>query len=259
MSHHAIKISTLVSLIALLGGCANLAGPGGNVTASDPTRQTRTGFLSDYDKLAKAPGGDGALCWRQTDLDLKKYNKVMISRMVVTLKDQDNKGIDPSDLKALVDYFQQSLVAALKPQMEIVEKPGPGVVVFRIALTDLIPTNVSRSVMGTAIPYGFVAEAGSGAATGRPAGSTPYLGETGVEIQFLDGANNQVLAECVDTQVGRKYAAEVESGTSGATKTWINGYMNSFQAWSYARNAFDKWSMQIAKQFAVLRGTAPGK
>jgi hypothetical protein len=52
-------------------------------------------------------------------------------------------------------------------------------------------------------------------ATGRPAGSTPYLGETGIEMQFLDGASGVVLAECADTQIGRKYAADVDAGAAG--------------------------------------------
>jgi hypothetical protein len=169
------------------------------------------------------------------------------------------EGVDPTDLKSLVDYFHGALVKELKPQMQIVNEPGPGVIVLRIALTDLVPTQVSRSLAGTAIPYGFVAEAGSGVATGRPAGSTPYLGETGIEMQFLDGASGVVLAECADTQIGRKYAADVDAGAAGATNTWVKGYMSSFQSWSYARDAFDKWARQIATRFAVLRGVEPPK
>jgi hypothetical protein len=237
----------------LLGGCAG-SEPSNNVTASDPTRITRTGFLTDYARLTRAPGGDGAICWRKSDLDWKQYDKVMINRILVTIKSDQQAGVDPSDLKALVDYFHGALVTALKPRMQIVDAPGPGVIVLRIALTDLMPTQVSRSVVGTAIPYGFVAEAGSGVATGRPAGSTPYLGETGIEMQFTDGASRTILAECADTQLGRKYAADVDAGAAGATDTWIKGYMSSFQSWSYAREAFDKWSRQIADRLAVLRG-----
>jgi hypothetical protein len=130
-------------------------------------------------------------------------------------------------------------------------------VVIRIALTDLVPTTVTDSVAGTLIPYAFVAEAGSGVATGRPAGATPYMGETGMEMQFRDGGNGQIIAECRDTQIGRKYAADVDGSTVGAAQTWASGYMNSFQAWSYAKNAFDKWSMLVAQRFAELRGVTP--
>jgi hypothetical protein len=242
---------------ALLAGCAtspdSVMGSGTGVTASDPTRMTQSGFLSDYKRLKPAPWSDGIQCWRDPAVDARKYDKVLIARMVVTLKDTESKGIDPTDLKALTDYFHASLAKALKPQMPVVEQAGPGVVVIRIALTDLIPTDVTRSTSGTLIPYGFVAEAGSGAASGRPAGSTPYLGQTGMEMQVIDGATKAILAECRDTEIGRKYAADMNADAAGAAQTWASGYANSFQAWSYARNAFDKWSALTAKRFAELR------
>ena len=254
---------TTLAAVLLLAGCASdsaMMGSGATVTASDKTRMTHSGFLSDYARLTPAPGAEGAECWRDPKLDAKKYDKVLISRIVVSLvapKDpSEPQTIDPSDLKTLTDYFHASLVKALKPQMQVVDKAGPGVVVIRVALTDLVPTTVTDSLAGTLIPYGFVAEAGSGVATGRPAGSTPYLGETGMEMQFRDGANGQVIAECRDTEIGRKYAADVNSSAVGAAQTWANGYMSSFQAWQYAKEAFDKWSLLVARRFAELRGVA---
>lgn len=231
---------------------------GAAVTVTDPRRLTRSGFLTNYERLKPAPNGNGVECWRDTAVDLKKYDKAMISRIVVSLKPKDgeNVTVDPSDLKKLTDYFNDSLVKALKPQMAVVTAPEPGTIVIAVALTSLKPTNVTRSVTGTLIPFGFVAEAGSGVATGGPAGSTPYLGETGMEMQFLDATSNAILGECRDTTVGRKYAAEMDSSV---VETWANGYMNSFQAWSYAKNAFDKWSQLVAKRFAELRGVTPAK
>ncbi len=243
----------------LLAACAGPESPSTGVTASDPSRITRSGFLSDYTRLTTATGGDGALCWRQPDVDLRRYDKVLINRILVTLKTDKQAGVDPSDLKTLVDYFHKALEKDLKPQWLIVDQTGPDVLVLRIALTNLVPTQVSRSLAGTAIPYAFAAEMASGPATGRPAGSTPYLGETGIEMQFVDGASEAIIAECADTQIGRKYAAEVDAGASGATQTWIKGYMSSFQTWAYARDAFDKWATLIARRLSVLRGATSAK
>jgi hypothetical protein len=255
-----------VAAAVLAAGCAStdatvssVMGSGTGVTASDPTRVTTSGFLSDYARLKPVAWAEGIQCWRDPNLDAQKYDKVLISRIIVKLKPGQEEGIDPTDLKALTDYFYQSLAKALKPQMQVVDKPGPGVLVMRIALTNLVPTEVARSVAGTVVPYGFVAEAGSGAATGRPAGSTPYLGETGMELQFRDGASNKVLAECRDTEIGRKYAADLDAGAAGAAQTWASGYLNSFQSWSYARNAFDKWSALTAQRLAALRAGTPAK
>ena len=126
---------------------------------------------------------------------------------------------------------------------------------MRIALTDLTPTRVTDSLIGTATPYGFVAEIGSGAATGLPVGATPYLGETGIETQLRDGASNAVIAECEDTEVGRKYAADMNAGGSGAATAWVNGYLSSFSSWQYAKDAFDKWAALTAKRLAALRAS----
>jgi len=256
-------ICLIAGATALFAGCQTYneaLGSGTSVTATDSVRLTRSGFLSDYERLKPVAALDGIECWRDTRLNPKQFDKVLVSRIVVSLvppksaKEGEQKTIDPNDLKTLTDYFHDSLVKALKPQMQVVDKAGPGVVVIRIALTDLVPTTVTDSLAGTLIPYGFVAEAGSGVATGRPAGSTPYMGETGMEMQFRDGASGAILAECRDTEIGRKYAADVNGNAVGAAQTWANGYMSSFQAWQYAKEAFDKWSMLVAKRFAELRG-----
>jgi hypothetical protein len=261
-------VCLFVGAATVLSGCQSSGGAMGSgtgVTASDPTRMTRSGFLSDYARLKPVAAMGSMECWRDPRLDAKQFDKVMVSRMVVSLappkdsKDGEQKLIDPSDLKTLTDYFNNALVTALKPQMQVVDQPGPGVVVIRIALTHLVPTGVTQSVVGTLIPYAAIVEAGAGAATGRPAGATTYMGETGMEMQFLDGASAAILAECRDTEVGRKYAADVDAGAAGAAQTWASGYMNSFQSWSYAKNAFDKWALLVAKRLGELRGVTPAK
>ncbi len=242
------------------GGCAStqssLLGSGTGVTASDPTRVTQSGFLSNYGRLKPVSWADGIQCWRQPGVDVAKYDKAMIPRITVSLKPGQQQTVDPTDLKTLTDYFHTAMVKAIQPQMPVVNKPGPGVLVVRIALTNLVPTEVAASVTGTVVPYAFVAEASSGVATGRPAGSTPYLGETGMEIQFVDGGSRTILAECRDTEIGRKYAADLDAGAAGAAQTWASGYLNSFQSWSYAKNAFDKWATLTAERLGALRGAA---
>ena len=263
-----LAVCLVAGATTLLSGCQTtdaVMGSGASVTATDAARFTKSGFLTDYARLKPNAALGGIECWRDPRLDAKKFDKVMVSRILVSIappksdKEGEQTTIDPSDLKTLTDYFHASLVKALAPQMQVVDKAGPGVVVIRIALTDLVPTTVTDSLAGTLIPYAFIAEAGSGVATGRPAGSTPYLGETGMEMQFRDGASGQVIAECRDTQIGRKYAADVNGSTVGAAQTWASGYVNSFQAWAYAKNAFDKWSLLVAKRFAELRGVSPAK
>jgi len=266
----AAFVGALIGAIFLTGcasptpdssGASSPLGSGAGVTATDASRLTRSGFLSDYGRLKPTSWGGGLECWRETHFDARRFDKVLISRIQVTLapKPGEASAVDPADLKTLTDYFHDALANALKPQMAVADRAGPGVVVMRIALTRLVPTGVAESVAGTLVPYGYVVEAGSGVATGRPAGSTPYLGETGIEMQFRDGATGAVIGECRDTEIGRKYAADANAGATGALQTWASGYLNSFEQWSYAKDAFDKWATLVAQRFAQLRAEAPAR
>jgi hypothetical protein len=244
-----------------VSGCAAPAGSGGTsaVTASDNTAKVASvGFLSDPGRLKTTAESGGFLCWRQAGVDWRRYDKVMIERIQVYITPVGNQSsIDPTDLKTLIDYFHSALVKDLTPIVKIVDTAGPGVLRVRFALTSLVPTNKAASLAGTAVPYGFVAEMGSGAATGRPVGSTPYLGRTGLEAQFRDGATGTVPAECADNEIGLKYAADLNKGTASAAETWMNGYASSFTSWSYAQDAFNKWSANFARRFAELRAVPP--
>lgn len=248
----------------LLGACAgsNPAGGGSEASISGTVASEATaanvrhvGFLTDYARLRPMPGGGGLLCWRAPGVHWTQYNKVMFERIQVYLAGGTGKSVDPTDLKMLIDYFHSDLVAAIQPVAQVVDVTGPGVLRVRFALTNLVPTNTTASLVGTAAPYGFVAEIGSGAASGKPAGSTPYLGQTGMEVQFRDGVSNNIVAECADTEIGVKYAADMDAGVTGAAETWVNGYMDSFKQWTYAKNAFDKWSAEFAQRFAELRNS----
>ena len=262
-----LRFACVAASLLAAAGCAStgsdpvvaVMGSGTSVTATDTKRLTQSGFLSDYARLRTVTWTEGIQCWRSPSVDLARYDKVMVGRILVSLKPgKDGQAtIDPSDIKTLTDYFNTSLVNALKRDWQIADKAGPGVLVIRIALTDLVPTTVTDSLAGTLVPYAFIAEAGSGVATGRPAGSTPYLGETGMEMQFRDGGTGAILGECRDTEIGRKYAADASGGTMNAAQTWASGYLNSFSAWSYAKDAFDKWSTLTAQRLAALRKAPP--
>ncbi len=237
----------LALVFALLCGCASTD----KSTAGKLSEQHKS--LSNYELLQPIKGSDSAQSWRQADVNWKQYNKILIERIKVFVKeDSQNEGIDPTDLKMLTDYFYGALVKEIKPTAEIVDKGGPEVIGVRIAIVDLVPTKYQRSVAGSLIPYGFVAEAASGPASGRPAGSTPYLGESSVEVQFFDTSSGQVLAEFKETKIGKKYDAE-------SAKKWVNGYMDSFTTWGYAKAAFDQWAAQLRLRFDELRGITKEK
>lgn len=248
------RILVLVAA-GLLCGCAT--GQGGDGAGQDAAK-AQIGFLSDYARLKPMEGQKSAKVWRDDSVRWSKFDKVLIERIKVFLKDEGaRKGIDPTDLKDLMDYFYQALTKAVGQSATLVHQPGPGVLRVRIAIVDLMPTSAAASVAGTCIPYAFAAELASGPVDGRPAGSTPYLGQTGIQAQFLDGATGQVVAEFADTEVGRKYVAELDKGVSNAATQWANGYFHSFTTWGYAKDAFDLWAKLLHERFDQLRGVKP--
>jgi hypothetical protein len=233
----------LALVLALLCSCAST-----DKSTPAPQASKQSGFLSNYDLLKPVEGNESAKSWRLPEVNWKQYNKVLIERIKIFIKeDSKNKGIDPTDLKMLTDYFYGALVKEVKPTAEIVDKGGPDVIGIRIAVVDLVPTAYMRSVAGSLIPYGFVAEAASGPASGRPAGSTPYLGECSIEVQIFDSSTGQVLAEFTETKIGKKYDAE-------SAKKWVNGYMDSFSTWGYAKASFDQWAALFRLRLDELRG-----
>jgi len=256
--HQLIKVAPigiLVSLLcALLWGCAASTSKSQSPATAAPTA-SQGKFLSRYDQLRPVEGADSARSWREQGVNWKQYDKVLIERIRIYLKeDSAEKGIDPTDLKMLTDYFYEALKKEIAPTAQIVDQPGPGVLGLRIAITDLMPTNAQLSLAGTLTPYAFVAEAASGPASGRPAGSTPYLGECGIEVQFLDGQTGKVVAEFTDTKIGKKYDLDTSGGGMDAAKKWADGYFDSFTTWNYAKGAFDLWAALFRQRFDELRG-----
>jgi hypothetical protein len=62
----------------------------------------------------------------------------MIDRIKVFLKeDAKYKGIDPAELKALVDYFHEAIKKAVSEAYPVVREPGPDV--LRRLTGNLIP------------------------------------------------------------------------------------------------------------------------
>ena len=239
----------ILSSLLLTGGC------GSNLITGSRGQPAYAEFLSQPGRLRPAPDGSGALAWVDTGADLKRYNKFLIEPIQVRLADDaGHKTVDPAQLKALMDYLNQAITKALTPTYEVVNKPGPGVLRLRIALTDLVPTKPAYSVAALVVPYATVVDLASGAASGGSAGSPPYLGRTGIAAMLIDAQNQQVVAEYADTQIGRKYAVDTSQGVTGAIKTGVGDYLKSYSTWAYARQAFDGWAAVLRRWLDRVHG-----
>jgi len=220
-----------------------------------------SGFLSDYSMLKPAPDGSEAMSWRKPGVDFKAYDKIIVERLNFFYNDDaDYKGIDPTELKALGDYFHEAVLRQLGEAYPIVSEPGEGVLRVRVALTGIVPNKPSVSVVTLVVPYLTVADLGtSSVAKGGP-GSNFYVGHTTIEAEFLDGSTNEQVAAFVDRYYPKKYDVELKKGPIGAMTHGFGQYFKAYTTWSYTKDAFDYWAQRLRQKLDEAHGkTSPKK
>ncbi|MFO1372304.1 MAG: DUF3313 domain-containing protein [Candidatus Competibacteraceae bacterium] len=242
------KVQMLLTTLCLSGGLL-AAGCASQPTTAESYKPS--GFLSDYSQLQPAPDGSGAQVYFKPGFNLKDYNRVLLDPIKVWYRnDAEYKGIDPNELKTLTDYFHQALVKALEPAYPLVNKPGPGVLRIRTAVTELTPTNTGMSVVTLVVPYAAVADVASGGGTG----SAPYLGDAAIEAEFRDSRSNELLAAYVDKRVGKKYDVDMKEGVGSAVSKGVDSYSRAYSTWGYAQQAFDYWAQKLRRRLDEAHG-----
>jgi hypothetical protein len=221
--------------------------------AGNPGDYKPPGFLSDYSKLKPKGGDSEAYSYRDPKADLAKYNKLLVDRIKIYLKeDAPSKEIDPAAMKELADYFHQAIVKAVGGAYPVVNEPGPDVLRLRTAITDLVPNKPEASVVTLVVPYLWVAEAGSGVAEGK-AGSTPFLGEATVEFEALDSESSKQVAAYIEEHVGKKY-----NWTHGVN-TAVKDYLKAYSTWDYTKQAMDHWAHLLREALDTWHGKTTPK
>ena len=176
----------------------------GNVSAAD--KPEHSGFLGDYSQLQSRPDSKMLYnyVYEKPGTDFSQYNKFLIEAVTVfPSKKADFKGINANDLTLLQQYFHDAVAKALTENdgYQVVEEPGPGVVLIRAAFTDLAPVNPAMNTVTSIIPQMRLTSGIIGAATG----SNLFVGQIGMELEFLDAQSNERIAAAVTKQTGKKY------------------------------------------------------
>lgn len=194
-----MKFSTFIATTFLLG-CISLSS---TAWAADATRYS--GFIDSYPKLELDPRGGGGQLYVKPDVKLGSYKKIMIEPIEIWMADDSKyKGFSPDDLKELTDEFNRVLVANLEPDYPVVSKPGEGVLVLRLAITDVYAKKKKRGLLGYT-PIGALA----GAATG--AYRKVSLKDATIEAELMDAGSQDQLAVLVDDLSVSKGGAEKTS------------------------------------------------
>ena len=181
-----MRNSRLIATTFLLGGILL----GSTAWTEDAVKYS--GFLDHYPDLKQDPDRSGGLIYEKAGIDHCSYDKIMIEPIEVWMDDDSKyKGFSPEVLKAITDELYRSLVINLEPEYPVVGEPGKGVVVIRLAITDVYGMKKKRGVLGY-LPIGAVA----GAVSGKY--RRINLKDATIEMELLDAQSLDQLGVLID-------------------------------------------------------------
>jgi hypothetical protein len=219
-----------IAALMLIVGCAGIH-QGRSVNTS--------GFLGDYGQLHEGGDGEALLVYVNPKVDLRRYGKIMMDPIKVypSAKDSELSKLDKPELQKLIDYFDASIRSKLSDQFTFVNEAGPGVMHFRVALTEANSSNRPIDILSSVIPFGMAFSALKSAAIGKGSG----IGETCMEFEAVDSITGERLGAAVDKQVGDKYT----------------GKFDKFEEWRATQAAFDHWAERLKMRLAPPKPTNP--
>lgn len=218
-SKWALATAVSVALVAS-AGCAASKNPAD--TAASPPAQSDGShpirFL-DPPPVFNASGKNFDRIYVKEGADFSVYDKILLEPVVFFLKDDARyKGIHPEELQKLSEAFNAAVSEALGSAYPLVDKPGPGVLRVRTAITGLVPNKPEVSVAMAIVPGGSLAYAVLPEKYNN-------IGSASLEAELLDSVSGERLAAAADTRAGKK--TELVKG---------------METWGHAKKAFDVWA-----------------
>jgi hypothetical protein len=196
-----------------------------------------TGFLGpDAAKLQPGGKGKAALVWVNPDVQWAQYTKIYIKP--VEFWAAADSTVSTADQQELTTYFYNQLKTTLAKNFALVDQPGQGVLVLRVALMDATTATPGLRSISVVIPQARILNGLQSLATG----SYAFVGSAEAEMIATDGVTGTVLAEAVDQRAGGM-------GIKGAA---------SFQ-WGDAENAMDYWAERISDRLLEVQGRTPAQ
>jgi hypothetical protein len=194
----------------------------------------KSGFLSDYSKLKEGKKGQAEFVYIKEGANWKSYDKIMIDHLVFFMsEDAQYKGIQPDELKEIADTWHRAFIQAVQGDYEITHEPGPGVLRFRAAITDVSPTKRALNMITTVVPVGLAFSVIKKGVTGAGTG----VGKVTSEAEILDSSTNEVLAAAIDFKAGQKYRVD-----------------KALSKWGHIRLAIESWAKSLRDRLGELSG-----
>jgi len=218
----AISVGAVVLAIS---GCA---------TTEQVPNARMSGFLGDYSQLHHGKSGQAEFAYRDPNMDLSKYQKVILEPVQLWAADTDSSTLSKlsqEDQQLLVNYLYVALRDALQKDYTLVNEPGPDVMRVRCAITEARATNPVKDVLSTVTPYGLGISYAKRIVTGTHSG----VGVVSVEGELLDSVSAERLAAVIDRRAGTK------------------SLLGKPTRWGDVQDAFNFWARRMQTNLALLR------
>lgn len=227
--------------LALLAAALLLSGLTTQAQDSLPKTQQKvskyaSGFLSDYSKLEPDPKNDDLLVhWDNADA-LKNSSKFILDPVVIyLLPEAQKRGIDPEDLAKLSQYFTKAITDELNGsgRYEVVTTPGPGVIVLKVAITNVEPNGgkTNAAVKGAAMAASTAVAPGASMVVPRVS-----VGRVAIEGEMVDSVSGAQMVEFMTSKSGRRYFSGLKA----------------YQKWGDIEAAFRAWAKNFRERLDKL-------
>jgi Protein of unknown function (DUF3313) len=195
-----------------------------------------SGFLGDDYSLMQAGGKDRvAMNYVKPGVNWSQYTKLCIKPFELWKSDDSDSKLgklSEKDQQLLLDIAYKCVSDDLDTEFQIVDQPGPGVMVLRVAITDAKKSKPVLNLVSSIHPVGLAINYGKQIVNGKGI----FVGEIAIEGDMRDGSTNELLAAFADRRAGTK-----------AWQTKFNG------SWGDVKLAFHWWTQRFAERLAEER------
>ena len=182
--------------------------------------------MSPAPEMKPIPNMEGAWYWNKPGLEFNKYDKILLDDIEIFLApDSKYTGINADQMKALADSMRAVMIAALEPDYPVVSKAGPGVIVARIAITNVY-LDKPKHKFGQYSPIGLLAS-GVKKVAGVPKNFS--IKNASVEAEMFDFEIGERIAVRTDTRPLRSLNEDPEELTWEAIEESLKVYGKRFR------------------------------
>jgi hypothetical protein len=176
-----------------------------------------SGFLSECKGFTPDPDRPGLFVYTAPNFHPKNYSRFIFPPIEIWIDPaSEYKGVQPDQLKKITDRLLEIITDALKDGYPIVDKPGPGVAIIRMALTHVY-LKKKKWKWQHYTPVGAAAKG-----VEKAAGKNVALRTAHLEIEMLDSQSGQRLKVGVDMQAGEKLREKIEEEKKAPETTWAD-------------------------------------